>query len=97
MLDSMEEVLIRFQHNSSQKRQDQPYPHIKPNYGEKLQYYEDKYSSPILVKYGKNVIQGVTGYFQYHARDFDFTMLTALGSIATQESKPIENTMKKVK
>ena len=39
----------------------------------------------------------VTGAFLYYTQAVDYTILVALGSIATQQSKPTENTMQKVK
>ena len=50
MLDYMAESLIRFQHNYPKKQQDQPHPHIKPKYREKVQYAEKKYPSLLLGK-----------------------------------------------
>ena len=45
----------------------------------------------------KKIVHEVTETFLYYARAFDPTMLTALGSIAAQQVKPTEHTMKKVK
>ena len=35
------------------KQQDQPYPHVKPNYGAKMQYAQEDDNSPALNKAGK--------------------------------------------
>ena len=48
MLDYLAEALVRFQHDAPQKMQDRPHPHINPKYGEKLQYAEEKYFSPLM-------------------------------------------------
>ena len=44
------EDLTRFCHKHLHKPQNQPYPHIKPNYGEKSQYDEAIDDSPPLSK-----------------------------------------------
>ena len=45
----------------------------------------------------KTYIQEVTGTLLYYARCVDASMLAALGSLATQQANPTQNTMKKVK
>ena len=60
MMCYVAEVLICFQHNAPKKPQDQLHAYIKPKYGEKVNYSEEKYSSPLLVKYGKTFIQEFT-------------------------------------
>ena len=42
-------------------------------------------------------ICGVVGSFLYYARAVDLTILTALSDIASEQSKPTEKTMKRVK
>ena len=97
MLDYVPDALVRFQHPHPKKPQHQPYPHIEPKYGEKKQYAPDEDTSPLLDHKGKKYVQEVVGTFLYYARALDPTMLPALGSIATQQANPTENTMKKVK
>jgi hypothetical protein len=41
MLGYAKKALTRFQHPPPAKRQDQPYPHVKPNYGAKKQYSQE--------------------------------------------------------
>ena len=53
--------------------------------------------SPPLSKEDKKYVQEVVGTFLYYAGCVDSTMLTALGSIATQQMNPTKNTMIKVK
>ena len=48
MLDYVVEALIRLQHNASKKTQDQPHLHIKSIYVEKVKYYKEEDSSPLL-------------------------------------------------
>jgi hypothetical protein len=97
MLDYVPEALIRFQHVPLAKPQHQPCPHVKPVYGETKQYVEAIDTSPPLSKEDKNYIQEVVGTFLDYARCVNSTMLTALGSIVTQQLNPTENTIIKVK
>jgi hypothetical protein len=53
--------------------------------------------SPPLSKENKKYVQEVVGTFLYYARWVNSTMLSALGSIATQQANPTENTMIKAK
>ncbi len=46
---------------------------------------------PALPKEGKKFIQEVIGTFLYYAQCVDSTMLTALGSLATQQANPTKN------
>ena len=62
-----------------------------------MQYAASEDESPAVSPEKKKIIQEVTGTFLYYARAIDATMLPALGSIATQQASPTENTMKKVK
>ncbi len=64
-------ALTRFQHPTPAKRQNQPYPHAKPNYGAKNQYSQENDDSPALSKAGKIFIQEVCGVFLYLARAVD--------------------------
>ena len=97
MPDYIKEALTRFKHLQPRHPQDQPHPHVPPNYGAKQQFVETDDDSPPLDKAGKKYIQQVVGTLLYYARAVDCTMLAALGSIATQQSKPTQNTMNKVK
>jgi hypothetical protein len=96
MLDYILEALTQFQHQTYNKPQHQPYPHVKPNYRAKAQYAEDTDTSLWLPKEDNNIIQEVIGTFLYYARCFDSSMLAALGFIATQQANPAENMMKKL-
>jgi len=87
----------RFHHRLPTKRQDQPHPHVEPTYGAKQQFAADDDTSPKLTKEEKTYIQEVIGVFLYYARAVDCTMLCALGSLASQQANPTEDTMKKVR
>ena len=53
-------------------------------------------STPLLDLNDQSKIRQIVGTFLYYARAVDNTMLTALGTIASQQSAPTENTMKTV-
>ena len=57
ILDYIAEALIWFRHNAPQKPQDQPHPHIKSKYGEKVKYSKEEDYSPLQGKDEKNFIQ----------------------------------------
>ena len=48
MLSYVTDALTRFRHDNPHKPQHQPYPHIKTNYGARVQYAEAAYVSPPL-------------------------------------------------
>ena len=60
-----------------------------------MQYAKDEDNSPLLSKAEKKFVQEVIGVFLYYARAVDLTMLPALGTPATQQAAPTQNTMKK--
>ena len=90
-------ALKRFEHEPPLKRQDQPYPHVPPNYGARVQYAKAADDSDPLSKQDKKFVMQVTGTFLFYARAIDSTMLPALSSIASEQNAPTKNTMKKVK
>ena len=97
MLGYVAEALTRFQHRHPRNLQDQPYPHIKTKYGAKSQYAEATQECPPLSQENNKVFQEVTGNLLYHSRAVDPTMLTSLGSIASQQANLTEKTMQKSK
>jgi hypothetical protein len=66
-------------------------------YSASKQYAETIDTTPHLSKENKKQVQEVVGTFLYYAQCVDSKMLTALGSTATQQANPTENTMIKVK
>ena len=68
--------------------EDQPYQHVKPNYGAKAQYVEKKDSSELLVKDGRTYVQQVVGTFIFYGRAVDSTMLAPLSAIAMDRANP---------
>jgi hypothetical protein len=73
--------------------QDQPHPHVKKQYGAKIQHAKPHEDPPPLDKAGKKFIQEVTSVFLYLARAMDSTMLTPLSALASKQVAPTENMM----
>eukprot|EP00804_Cyclotella_cryptica_P004492 CCRYP_017634-RA/>CCRYP_017634-RA protein AED:0.15 eAED:0.15 QI:0/0/0/1/1/1/2/0/934 len=86
----------RFHHPVPSKPQHQPYPHTPRTYGAKQQFVDTADDSALLSNTDKTFIQEVIGVFLYYARAVDCTMLPALGSLATQQAAPTQNTMSKI-
>eukprot|EP00804_Cyclotella_cryptica_P017742 CCRYP_001167-RA/>CCRYP_001167-RA protein AED:0.39 eAED:0.39 QI:0/0/0/1/0/0/5/0/585 len=76
------------------KRQDSPYPHTEPKYGAKVQFAESD-DSPGVGQEGQTHIQRVNGKFLWYGRAVDPTTLVPLSALASQQSKPTQNTMNK--
>eukprot|EP00804_Cyclotella_cryptica_P024290 CCRYP_012554-RA/>CCRYP_012554-RA protein AED:0.40 eAED:0.41 QI:0/0/0/1/0/0/2/0/498 len=66
------------------------------NYGAKQQFVDTADDSALLSNTDKTFVQEVISVFLYYARAVDCTMLPALGSLATQQSAPTQNTMSKI-
>jgi hypothetical protein len=95
MPNYINKALARFQHAPPQKRQDQPYPHVKPTYGAKKQYsqVEDNFPALDLDRAGKKFIHEVCRVFLYLARRVNGGQLPALSSLASQHPNPTEKMM----
>ena len=93
MPNYVSKALARFQQPPPSKPQDQPYSHVKPNYGAKVQFARPDDDSPPLDKAGKKFIQEVCGVFLFLARGVYGWLLPALSSLASQQAKPTERTM----
>jgi hypothetical protein len=93
----LQKALIRFKHEKPDKIQNSPHPHVIPQYRAKKQYTKDKDVSPPLSEEETKYIQAVAGTLLYYARAVDTTILTALSLIPTEQAKPMQETMKKVK
>ena len=89
------EALRRFKHIWSGKPEDQPYAHVVPNYGAKVQYAPDDDTSRPATKEEIFFVQQVAGTFFYHGCAVDGTMLTTLSAIASEQALPTENTIRK--
>ena len=86
-------ALKQFQYVWVGKRQDAPFPSVPIQYGAKKQYATKESSAPPLDKAGKKYIQ-VCGKFLFLGRAVDSTLLCPISAIASQSSKPTEDTMK---
>ena len=89
-------ALKQFNH-TPQKKQHQPYPSVKINYGAKKQYATQQSDAPLLDKKGKKFIQQVCDKFLFLGRLVDSTLLCPISAISSQSSKPTEDTMKQTK
>ena len=62
----MSEALARFKHLYTKCVEDQPYAHVVPNYGAKVQYAADDDVSQPATKEEMTFIQQVVGTFLYY-------------------------------
>ena len=76
-------ALIRFKHRTPKRRKDQPYQHVIPNYGAKIQYAVGPDGTALLNKDNKKFVQQVTGTFMYYARAVESTTLVTLSEQAS--------------
>ena len=67
MLGYIEDALMRFKNSRPRTPQDQPNPHVPPNYGATQQYAEQQDDSPILDKAGKKFVQTLCVTLLYYA------------------------------
>ena len=93
MLNYVQHALRRLQHSLPTRLQHAPHRHNKPVYGQKMQFAEpqDDSRKVFLSASAKNLIQKIIGFFLYYVITLDLTMLVALGTLATQQSKPTES------
>jgi hypothetical protein len=95
MPDYVRDALHRFQHDPKQVPQYSPHIHTPIKYGERIQYAKAPDSSAPLDKKDTKRVQSIVGTFLYYARAIDSTYLTALNEIASQQSKPTQQTLMK--
>jgi hypothetical protein len=89
-------ALQRFSHPKPSRPQHSPHVWQKPSYGVKIQYAPDPDTSPVLDAANSKRVQEVLGTLLYYARAVDSTMLTAIGTIATQQANGTLETLKAV-
>ena len=92
----LQKALRQFDNMVPSKRHDSPYPHVEPKYGAKEQFAEYDNLPPVGPEEQKH-IQKVNGKLLWYARGVDGTLLTPLSALASQQSKPTTETMKRVK
>jgi len=88
----IEKALLRFQHSTASRPQHSPYAWAKPNYGVKTQLTAPPDTSAPLAQPEIKRLQEIVGSLLYYARAVDSTMLVALGSLASAQTKGTQAT-----
>ena len=93
MPNYVKHALHRLQHSLPTRLQHAPHRHKKPTYGQKIQVDDpqDDTKEVFLPASAKTLFQKIIGFFLYYGIALDLTMLVALGTLATQQSKPTES------
>jgi hypothetical protein len=86
-------ALKRFQHEAPTRPEDSPHAWKKPIYGAKTQHAPPEDASAPLDAADAKRAQEVLGTFLFYAQAVDSTMLVALGTLASQQSKGTRATM----
>jgi hypothetical protein len=92
MPNYVKKALKQFQHIAD-KLQHAPYPSVPIQYRVKKQYAMQELHAPLLDDKAKWFIQQVCGKFLFLGRAVDSTLLCLISAIASQSSKPTEDTM----
>jgi hypothetical protein len=92
----IQKALNRFNHLAPPRPQNAPYPWTVPDFGARIQYAEPEDQSVKLDKAGIKRIMEAVGTFYFLARAVDNTMLVALSSLASQQTKGTAQTMDKL-
>ena len=92
MPDYLQTALLKFQHPAPKRPKHAPHSWAKPTYGAQVHYAQDDDTSPLLPTKTINLVQHIMGTLLYYSIAVDPTMLTALSSIAAQQSKGTEKT-----
>ena len=93
----VKKTLKRLQYTPKVSPQYSSHAHIPIVYATKItrQYATAPDTSPLLNPKDTKYIQSVTGSFLYYRRILEQTILPALNKIASEQSKPTQNTMTK--
>ena len=86
----------KFQHLKTTRKQHASHPLITKVYDRQTQLINEPHQSHILLKYDTIRMQQIVGVFLYYARGIDNTILLALKSINTMQSKPTQDIHHKV-
>ena len=89
--------LVKYKHDTPKRAQHCPYTPAPIKYGAKTQEPLPTDTSERLDKDGQKYIQQVVESLLYYARAIDITILLALNEIASQQTKPTEQTRRRVK
>ena len=82
----IERSLQRFQHPPPTRPQHSPHAWQKPTYGAKTQFAPEPDTAPALDAKDTKHVQEVLGTLLFYARAVDSTMLTAIGTLASQQA-----------
>lgn len=88
----VEKALARFQSPAPKRPQHSPHAWTAPNYGTAVQYTAAEDTSAPLDASGITRLQEIIGTLLFYARAVDSTMLVALGSLASAQSKGTQAT-----
>jgi hypothetical protein len=91
----VERALQRFEHSKPERNEDSPHAWTAPDYGARQQYATHD-ESPLLDVRDIKRVQEVLGTFLFYGRAVDLTMVTSIGSIATEQASATELTMKAI-
>ena len=94
MPNYIKNFLQKFQHEPPKRIQYAPFPWVKPNFGATIQYPTSPDMSPGVEKSQITRIQQILGTLLYYSRMVDPTMLVAISSLASQQSKATTLTLK---
>ena len=86
-------ALHKFQHPLPRRAQYAPHQWKPPKYGQRVQFVKNNNRSPQLSKTAKTRIPQIVGTLLYYSIALDFTMLPALGNLASQQANPTKRTM----
>ena len=93
MPNYVQHALHRLQHSLPTRLQHALHRNNQPVYDQKIQFAESQDDSKevFLSALAKTLIKQIIGIFLYYGIALDLTMLVALGTLATQQSKPTES------
>jgi hypothetical protein len=90
----IQKALTRFEHPAPNRSQHSPYKCSTPQYGANIQYSEAAdITNPLHPKETKK-LQEIIGTLLYYGRDVDSTMIVALGTLASAQTKGTQATKK---
>ena len=77
------QALHKFQHPAPKKPQYALHAWLTPTHGQKVQYALPPETLPVLDKKGTELVQSITGTFQYYTKVVDPTMIVAVNELAS--------------
>ena len=89
----IQNVLHKYHHKPSRRKQYSPHPYQNIVYGQKVQKPTRIDNSPKLNDKDKKYVQQVIGALLYYARTIDCTMLVTLSKLSHMQAKPTQLTL----